>query len=517
MNTRPRTAPWASLAPIAFGTLICAGCDGETPPVDNGGFGVAKAAPVERVGYRIESAARFGQDNQPSAPFLGPFGDGGVRVAGQFYGPAPFGDTVVETPANALDLFVAAFDETSSLAEVKRYGSLGVEVIAAMPSGPAGEFALVGSATGSPDFGAGSETKFESGFFAALYAPDGKLRKVVSASGEGFIEITDAAYTGAGELWLIGSAAFKGQLAGGAVHIEFTHPTYGSMPAPFVAKLDPNGELLVYGVYPPGSIYWGNTFAAGAATHDGGIVVGGSYTDAIDFGGGVTLPLPNKADQYEADGFILRLGADGSAKWARPMGGDRDDDVLAVAAASDGRVAAGGYLTGFALLGGKGTGKPASEDGRPPQEPFFVVFDENGAYVSHTRLEVEVTQKKAYRQFGSIQALGFADDGVVAAGVFEGKLKVDDLVLEAASESDVFVAHVTRDGAVARAGRFAGSGREAEPKLLVSPDASMWIAFAAAGELALDDATSTSGKGTGYYQTVVARVAATGPLGLPPF
>jgi hypothetical protein len=127
----------------------------------------------------------------------------------------------------------------------------------------------------------------------------------------------------------------------------------GSTGAVFVAKLDPNlGQLWALGFTASNSIVRGLAVDGADA-----VLVGGSFTNTLDVGGGVLTSASG------ADVFVTKRSAGGAHVWSRRLGGLGNQSVTAVAAGSKGDVLLVGGSAGALDFGGTSYATAGSEDG----------------------------------------------------------------------------------------------------------------------------------------------------------
>lgn len=116
-----------------------------------------------------------------------------------------------------------------------------------------------------------------------------------------------------------------------------------------------------------GSTFFDEPFAV-AAFDDGDIVVGGYFTDNIDFGTGL-LTAPNDDGGLGLDAFALRLDDTGGARWAYGFGGIASgDSTQGVALTPDGKIAITGEFSGTIRLG------PADQEANGVRDGFVALL-----------------------------------------------------------------------------------------------------------------------------------------------
>ncbi len=162
----------------------------------------------------------------------------------------------------------------------------------------------------------------------------------------------------------------------------------------FLAKLDPNGDLLWSKTFGPAGL----ELARGIAVDQTGkaVLVGG-FLGSIDFGGG---PL-NSAGS--SDVFVASFDENGEHRWSHRYGGAERDVAYDVDAGADGSFTFGGTFISPIDFGGGPFG------GAPCQGVFVVRLDGNGNHVWSR-------QKKSNFSMYSLGSVAVRDDGGVYAG-----------------------------------------------------------------------------------------------------
>src|SRR5439155_13529664 len=113
----------------------------------------------------------------------------------------------------------------------------------------------------------------------------------------------------------------------------------------FVAKYSASGQHLssrrLGGV-------WNDEAHAVAVDSSGNVLVGGSFTGTVDFGGGPTQALGGG----QSDVFVVKYAPTGAYLWARTFGGTSFDSCSGLAVDGSGNVVVTGTFTGAADFGG---------------------------------------------------------------------------------------------------------------------------------------------------------------------
>jgi hypothetical protein len=199
-----------------------------------------------------------------------------------------------------------------------------------------------------------------------------------------------------------------------------------------------------------GSLGWDEAVAV-TVDAAGQIVVAGQFEERARFG-------PDELhSQGRGDVFVARIDPAGAIRWARSFGGKNSDLATGVARDSAGNILVLGSFRGHIRLGDTIL---EAADGHdlfllslsPDGEPRWARRIGGGSW-----------------QIGSAIALDRNDD-VVVAGVFDGTISLDDVVLESDRSADGFVARFDADGTLAWARRLGGGGWDEATDVAVSAD-----------------------------------------------
>lgn len=187
---------------------------------------------------------------------------------------------------------------------------------------------------------------FVAGAFSSAAEPDADLRR------DGAILLMKLDAQGH-PVWRDGSHA-GGRLSrvvlapGGEVVVSGrSHDGQGEK-ADFVARYDANGQVR-----------WRKAMGDGRARaadlavgDDGETVIGGRFSGAFDFGGGVLTPAhaPGNVDTFDA--FLVKYGPAGEHRWSKRFGDDDSQSIDKVTVDGTGRVTVRGRGSGTIDLGG---------------------------------------------------------------------------------------------------------------------------------------------------------------------
>jgi len=251
--------------------------------------------------------------------------DGGVVVAGGFFGEVPFGPVTL-TAESFEDAFLAKLSADGDLQWAKRYGGERDERIIRLAVDGQGSIFALAAFEGKSTWG-GEPLESAGGYDIGLIKLDAAGEHVWSqrfggADNDGAVGL---AVDPAGNVTLVGSFDHK---------LTIGDATY---------RAAGDGDVLIARFSGDGTLAWSKQLgskgedigAAVAADAAGNLVVGGWFEQEIDFGAG---PVKSKGNK---DVFVLKLAPDGALRWVRTFG-DRDHDkARAVAIAPDGVLVAG--------------------------------------------------------------------------------------------------------------------------------------------------------------------------------
>lgn len=250
---------------------------------------------------------------------------------------------------------------------------------------------------------------------------------------------------------------------------------------------------------PTGAALWQRTFVAsgagggariaGIATdREGNVVVAGSFTGTLSFGG---EPLVSAG---EDDVFVAKLDRTGKHLWSKRFGGPGYQDATSVAVADDGDVIVAGTLDQKADFGGDVLVSAGMID------LFCARLDANGKHLWSRRFGDEREQEAG--------AMAVDRDGsVVLVGSYEGTLDFGSGPLPCAGGDDVFVAKLDRTGKEIWSRRFGDERSQKGRAVAIARDGSVVITGSFRGKLALGPTTLASPEADSLF---VAKLGANG-------
>ncbi|MDI1482628.1 hypothetical protein QHF84_38760 [Polyangium sp. y55x31] len=405
----------------------------------------------------------------------------------------------------------------------KSFGETDMQSIESVAIDPAtGDVVAVGSFRGVVDFGGGPLVSTgENDLFVARFGPLGEpkwsKRFGDAANQEAFAVAIDPA----GSIYIGG--AIQGAMDFGDGQIL----TSAGNDDAFVAKLDAQGNLA-----------WAKRFGDAKVqrttriviTPSGRIVLGGSFTGTINFGG-TDLVSAGSSDIYVAE-----LDAEGAHVFSRRFGGGSFEDLGGLAVDATGSLlvtgtfdttidfgpVAGGALTSigghdifFAKLSANGTGLWARRAGDAgPQRGLAIAAAPNGDVIiageasGTLYLDAPVLYAKGDRglylarytssggivwgqmfggelsgTFGVSLRVDPTSESILAAGFFDDEVDFGGGPRSSAGNVDVFVARFTMDGVHLGSRTFGGPGADGALALDLGPQGDVVIGGAYAGSI----------------------------------
>jgi hypothetical protein len=324
-----------------------AGTDGGSPAV--GGWAIALG------GLGVDTAAAVAVD-----------ATGNIFVTGQFSGTVDFGDGPLSS-AGSTDIFVVSLDAEGNTRWATRFGGTGTDHGSGIAVDTSGHVLVTGFFGATVDFGGGpiTSTGGLDGFALSL-EPDGTARWATTVGGTGSDRCYGIAVDDAGNAtvvgWFEGSTTASGlMLTGAGAHDAFIlnldsngafrwARSFGQSNNDLAAAVTTNGDgdvlvtgyfqgaidagggsissaggsdIFVVGYDQDGNYRWGQALGGSGtdsgwgigADGDGNVVVTGSFSDMVDFGGGALTTTGTTADI-----FVLSLSPTATFRWARGLG-----------------------------------------------------------------------------------------------------------------------------------------------------------------------------------------------------
>ncbi|MFO0759151.1 MAG: hypothetical protein U0359_21845 [Byssovorax sp.] len=260
-----------------------------------------------------------------------------VMIGGEFKGNVDFGGGVLSSAAGSTDGYVAKFDQSGNHLWSKRFGDAAEQHVRAVAFDPAGNAIIAGDFAGSINFGGGALVSLggTDAFVAKFDSAGNHLwsKRFGDAADQGATKI---AITADGRIAVIGTCAGAIDFGLGAV------PGTGPM---FVAKLDPDGN----GLWAKRFGTQGQLVQPSAVKFDdsSSVLVAGSFSGSLDFGGG---PLLSNAGSEDV--FLVKLEFLGGHIWSKRFGDSHNQQkALGLAVDSTNNIMLTGGFVGALDLG----------------------------------------------------------------------------------------------------------------------------------------------------------------------
>jgi hypothetical protein len=232
-----------------------------------------------------------------------------------------------------------------------------------------GDVVAVGDYQGNIDFGGPplpAPTGYSAGY-VVKFDPLGTLLWSKGWTATGGVNAAVVTTDASGHVLVGGGGAGSVDFGGGPI-------TGYNLSDAFLVELDGSGKHVFSRFLTPATshAYDQSTISGLAASHDGGILVGGSFEGTVDFGGGVTLATSDTYGTTAA--FVAKLDPQGQGQWARQFGSAAQ--VTAVREARSGAVVVCGFFRGSADLGAG----PMQSSGSPSGSPDMLLasYDPTG-------------------------------------------------------------------------------------------------------------------------------------------
>jgi hypothetical protein len=319
------------------------------------------------------------------------------------------------------------------------FGGPGIDSTRGIAVGTDGSTYLAGYFEGEIDFGGTVGKKTSAGktdAFLAKLAPDGKLAWV-QTWGAAREDVANSVAVKGDKIVVAGSFLDDIKIGSFAKHANNSDDLY-------IAAFDKDGNADW--LWTAGGIDSDGVNAI-AATPDGGWVIGGSYTTALEVAVGTSKQtIKSKGG---TDALLIKLAATGDTEWVKSFGGKYDDTIMHVGVDANSNVFVQGIFKDKADWGGK---EPLVAGGGSDNDVVLAKFDTNGEYVWAQRFG------NAFNDVAGGLAVD-ASGQITIAGSFENKGTIsfgpgDEH--KSAGEADIYVARFANDGKLVWARTYGG-------------------------------------------------------------
>jgi hypothetical protein len=323
-------------------------------------------------------------------------------------------------------------------------GGPGVEMVRSIALAESGMLAVTGNFDGEMDLGFGPLTsRGGQDIFIATYSKGGHLRWSASFGGKGKDDYAVVALGAEGDIYL---------LAGFEETVDFGGGDIKSAGGPDVAlvKFTSYGKLE-WAIPLGGSL--GDTPGRVAVGADGNVYVVGSFSGEASFGG------KKLTSAGFSDAFVASFTPTGDLRWAKAMGGPKNDGANSLALDASANVYVAGYFEETMQ-----TGDGVALEVVGTSDVFFASFNANGG-------------ERWVKSFGASATdrpydLAARGDRVVMTGSIANDVTIDGVVIDAESASG-FVASFELSGKLAWAKTFGGKGTDLGDSVAIAEDGSI--------------------------------------------
>jgi hypothetical protein len=399
---------------------------------------LAFAAPTGAAAPAHLWSTSFGTSGVSSRGFGVAADAAGVVLTGSFNGTVNFGGS--DLSAQGTDVVLAKYNGAGAHQWSKRLGGSAADQGYAVALDGAGNVLVTGYFQGTTaNFGGGN--LFNSGssdVFVAKYDASGNhvwSRSVGTADSDvGYAIATDG--------------------AGNVVVVGYVH---GSLPSDIlIVKYNAAGTILWMNV--PGSAAGYDEALSVATDAAGNVLVTGSFSGTVDFGGG---NLSTPGDDWDV--FVVKYGPNGAHVWSRRFGDTDLEAGTAIKTDAANRVILAGYFMGSVDFGGG----PLVSTGADV-DLFLARYSPGGAHLWSRRLggaSYENASALAVDEASNIFLTGYFDDMASFGG--------GDLVSNGGA--DIFFAEYDSSGAYASSQRFGGTATDAAQAIAVDASGNRYL------------------------------------------
>ena len=417
---------------------------------------------------------RLGRNSDSDAVGLAGFDDGGIVMAGRYYGEVDFGGGKLTSPNDNYQAFVVKYDGTGKHVYSKSFGDEFAEAATDVAALPDGSVLVIGTFNWPVDFGTGPISPLGQDAFVLKLDASGKTVWVQSFGGEGTQRPAALALTADGGAVIVGTTSGKFDAGIGSV-VDTTSDS-------FVVRIDSKGKAIWSDVLHSDTGVTINDVAVHAK--DGTIAIGGTFYGQASIGA-----LPDLVANNYQDGFLAAYDDTGKAKWSRAVGGQGySDSVNAIAMApKDPTIYATGQLDYQADLGGGLLGSPDQYD----SNTYLLSVSTSGTYQA----------SRLYGKQNGDTGYGLAVDAqgsVYVAGEFYDRIAFGAVELISKGNSDAYVGKVAPNLDPLFEQGWGDSERQTAYRVAIDGTGRVYVAGSVFGTV---DFGLGPTYGSGYYET----------------
>lgn len=294
-------------------------------------------------------------------------GDGNLFTASLFWSSVTTEYGTLVAPGTGTNVLIMSFSPTGELRWARSFGDSQAQVPWAMAVDGDGNVIVVGSMSGSIDFGGGPLVSAGSSDLFVVKLTNLGAHVWSQRFGETDSEAAyDVAVDVDGRIAVTGfvNGDFDFQSSAGCSILFCTRDA-------FIALFDLNGVLLL------GQRLWSDGTQSGTGIeidYAGNLIVAGNYSSGeANFGGGA-LPHPGSS----SNAFLAKFSSTGQHIWSRGMGGPGDDGMTGLCVDYSDHVVITGYFATDAAFGGDTFHNPDPGAGA---DAFIAKFDVAGNHL----------------------------------------------------------------------------------------------------------------------------------------
>lgn len=430
---------------------LCTPHPGDTDPEGacSGGAGICDGGSAcTHGGHRFSLG--FGNAQSQDGLAVAQNQGGAVIAGGSFEGDLDFSGQNPLVNAGGRDAFVVKLSSSGGYLWSRHYGASGSQAVLAVARDDTNAVIFAGEFETSIQIGATARTSAGGAdAFVAKLDTNGAHLWDSAFGAAGSQRITALAIDTQGHVIVAGELEGTVSFDGGTTSLTSAGGT-----DVFVAELDENGTHVFSAAFGGA----GDDRAHDVSLDGDAIVITGSFTGSIDFGGGVIAAAGG------ADGYLAKLDTDGNEVWSFGLGGAGSDVGHGVGVDGQGNVVVTGSFEGTVDFGGG----PLSSQGAT--DVFVARYDPSGAHLASARYGTSAAQQ-------GLDVEADASGAFVVVGNYLGNVDFGDGNLGGASGSpDGFVVKLSPDLVPLWRHRFADSVENVVANVNLSPSGDVVVA-----------------------------------------